>query len=111
MRKHLINYGYAHNKTAVTYILQSLAVHRKPRENFNIQDDHVGTVVFSRISEKQMWKDGRKKIPKNISLICECDYRVFISRFIVALTAVLAQLADSETSNVKVLTSEGAGML
>lgn len=66
---------------------------------------------FPEYLKSRCGKMEEKKIPKNISLICECDYRVFISRFIVALTAVLAQLADSETSNVKVLTSEGAGML
>lgn len=65
---------------------------------------------FPEYLKSRCGKMEEKKIPKN-SLICECDYRVFISRFIVALTAVLAQLADSETSNVKVLTSEGAGML
>lgn len=51
---------------------------------------------------------------KDISLgaICEPDYYpVFISRVIVTLAAVLAQLADSVTSTVKVLTSAGAGML
>lgn len=38
-------------------------------------------------------------------------YPVFISRSMVARAAVLAQLADSETSKDKVLTSGGTGML
>lgn len=47
-----------------------------------------------------------------VAVFCEPgSYPVFISRTIVALAALLTQMANSETSKVKVLTSGGGGML
>lgn len=56
------------------------------------------------------------KLQKNVSLVIACEsgdeyYLDIISRVIVGLTVLLAHLANSVTSNVKVLTSVGVGML